>query len=77
MAYGDFKDFPSRTAFDKVLRDKAFNVAKNSKYSGYQRGFASLLYKFFDKKVVMLQVVLFKMKLCQIKNQLKTCTRQS
>ena len=50
MAYGDFKDLPRRTASDKVLRDKPFNIAKNSKYDGYQRGRASMVYKFFDKK---------------------------
>ena len=50
MAYGDFKDLARRTASDKVLRDKAFNIAKNSKYDGYQRGLASMVYKFFDKK---------------------------
>ena len=38
MAYGDFKDLARKTASDKVLRDKAFNIAKNSKYDGYQRG---------------------------------------
>ena len=50
MAYGDFKDLTRRTASDKVLRDKAFNIAKNPKYDGYQRGLASMVYKFFDKK---------------------------
>ena len=50
MAYGDFKDLKRRTASDKVLRDKAFSVAKNPKYDGYQRGLASIVYKFFDKK---------------------------
>ena len=50
MAYGDFKDLKRRTASDKVLRDKAFNIAKNSKYDGYQRDLASMVYKFFDKK---------------------------
>ena len=49
MAYGDFKDLKRRTAVD-VLRDKAFNIAKNPKYDGYQRGFASMVYKLFDKK---------------------------
>ena len=49
MAYGDFKDLKRRTASDKVLRDKAFTIAKNSKYDGYQRGLASIVYKFFDK----------------------------
>ena len=37
MAYGDFKDLPKRTASDKVLRDKAFNVSKNPRYDEYQR----------------------------------------
>ena len=50
MAYGDFKDLARRTASDKVLRDKAFNIAKNPKYDGYKRGLASMVYKFFDKK---------------------------
>ena len=49
MAYVDFKDLAKRTAFDKVLRDKAFNIAKDPKYDGYQRGLASMVYKFFDK----------------------------
>ena len=49
MAYGDFKDVKKRTAADKFLRDKAFNVAKNPKYDGYQRGLAPMVYKFFDK----------------------------
>ena len=52
MAYGDFKDLPRRTAADKALRDKAFNIAKNPKYDGYQRGLASMIYKFFDKKLL-------------------------
>ena len=50
MAYGDFKDLKGRTAFDKFLRDKAFNIAKIPKYDGYQRGLASMVYKCFDKK---------------------------
>ena len=50
MAYGDFKDLARRTAADKVLRDKAFNIAKNPKYDGYQRGLGYIVYKFFDKK---------------------------
>ena len=50
MAYGDFKDLTRRTASDKVLRDKAFNIVKNPKYDGYQRGLASMVNKFFDKK---------------------------
>ena len=50
MAYGEFKDLASRTASDKVLRDKVFNIAKIPRYDGYQRGLASMVYKFFDKK---------------------------
>ena len=48
--YGDFKDLAKRTAADKVLRDKPFNITKGSKYDGYQRKLASMVYKFFDKK---------------------------
>ena len=50
MAYRDFKDLTKRTAADKILRDKAFNIASDQKYDGYQRGLASMVYKFFDKK---------------------------
>ena len=50
MAYGDFKDLTKRTIADKVLRNKAFKSASGQKYDGYQRGLASMVYKFFDKK---------------------------
>ena len=50
MAYGDFKDLERRTDSDKISRDKAFNIAKNPKHNGYQRGLASMVYKLFDKK---------------------------
>ena len=50
MAYGDFQDLTRKTVSDKILRDKAFNIAKNPKCTGYQPGLASLVYKFFDKK---------------------------
>ena len=50
MAYEDFKDLVKRTASDKVLRNKPFHIAKNSKYDGYQRGLASMVYTFFDNK---------------------------
>ena len=50
MTDGDFKDIARRTASDKVLRDKTFNVAKTRKHGGYQKGLASMVYKFFDKK---------------------------
>ena len=45
-----FKDVARRTASGKVLRDKAFETANNSKYDGYRRGLASMVYKLFDKK---------------------------
>ena len=48
MAYGDFKDLTRRTASDKILRDKASNIAKNVKYDGYQGGLASIIYNFLD-----------------------------
>ena len=50
MAYGDLEDLTRRTASDKILRDKAFNIVQNSKYDGYQRDLVSVVYKFFDKK---------------------------
>ena len=50
MAYGKSKDLVKRTQSDKVLRDKAFKIASDPKYDGYQRGLASMVYKFFDKK---------------------------
>ena len=50
MAYGDFKDLKRRTASDNILRDKAFNIAKNPKSDGYQRGLTPMVYMFFDKK---------------------------
>ena len=50
MAYGKSKDLIKRTQSDKVLKDKAFKIASDPKYDGYQRGLASIVYKFFDKK---------------------------
>ena len=61
MAYGDFKVLPRRLAFDKLLRvkhlillkillrDKAFDISKNLKYDGYQKGLGSMVYKCFNK----------------------------
>ena len=48
MAYGKLKDLVKRTHSDKFLRDKAFKIAGNSKWDGYQRGLASTVYMFFD-----------------------------
>ena len=50
MAYGDVKDLTRRTASDKILHDNTFNITKNRKYNGYQRGLTSVVYNFFDKK---------------------------
>ena len=49
-AYADHKDLINRTEADKVLRDKAYDISSNPEYDGYQRGLASMVYKFFDKK---------------------------
>ena len=54
MAYGNFTDLKRRTASDKFLRDKPFNIAKNPKYDGYEREHTSMVYKFFDKEVVLI-----------------------
>ena len=50
MTYEDFKDVPRKITSGKLLRNKAFNIAKNPKYDGYRRGLASVVYKIFDKK---------------------------
>ena len=49
MAYVDFKDLAKRTASEKVLLDQVFNIAKNTKYDGYERDLASTGYKSFNK----------------------------
>ena len=49
-AYADNKYLINRTKSDKVLRDKAYDIASNPEYDGYQRGLASMVYKFFDRK---------------------------
>ena len=50
MTYGGFKNLARRTSSDKILCGKAFNIAKNPKYDGYQHGLASMVYKFCNKK---------------------------
>ena len=50
MPYGDSKDSTIKTASDKIFREKIFSIAKNSKQDEYQRGLASMVYIFFDKK---------------------------
>ena len=76
MAYGDFADLSRRTASNKVLRDKAFNITKNPKYDGYQRGLASMVYTFLITALIHVQtnlllillVVLLKIKFGQTNN---------
>ena len=68
MAYGDFKDLTRRTASEKTLRDKAFNVAKNPKYDLGQEFINSL-----KKKLL---VAVLKMRICQTSNQQKNYTNQ-
>ena len=50
MAYGKYKDLTKRIHSVKVLRGKAYEIVSNPKYDGYQRGLASMVFKFFDKK---------------------------
>ena len=50
-AYSDSKDLTKRTVADNIFKNKAFDIAKDPKYDGYQRGLASMVYKFFDSKV--------------------------
>ena len=65
MAYGDFKDLAKRTSADKVLRDKVFNIAKNPKYDGYQRGLQTWCINLSIKKQ---REVVLRMKLNKISN---------
>ena len=64
-AYSDSKDLVKRTQADKILKDKAFKIAYNTRYDGYQRGLASMVYKVFDKNQ---KEVVLKMKLKKINN---------
>ena len=69
MADEDFKDLSRRTASDKVFRDKAFNIAKNSNYDGCQKGLASMVYNFFFFLTKsLLKVVALIMKLNKMRN---------
>ena len=65
MAYGDFKDVTIRTAPDKILHDKAFNIAKNPEYVDIN---LDLLQWFINRLIKKLLVEQLKMKLCLIKN---------
>ena len=61
MAYGKSTDLAKRTQSDKVLRDKVFKIASHRKYDGYQRGLASMVYKFLIKGKVKVVLLLSKM----------------
>ena len=65
MTYGYLKVINRRTVADKVLRDKTFNIAKDPKYDGYERGLASIVHNVFNKTIIVVQI---KMKLFLIKN---------
>ena len=54
MAYVDIKDLNRRTTSDKIIHDRAFNIAKYPKYDSYQRGLSSVVYKFLDQKFASL-----------------------
>ena len=54
MAYGKYKDLDKGTQSDKVLKDKTFKSPSNPKYNEYQRGWAPMVSRFFDKKSVLL-----------------------
>ena len=70
MAYEDFKGLLRKTASDKMLRDKAFNIAKSPKYDGYQNLLALMVHGFFEKAVILV------LNLYQVKNYLKNYTNQ-
>ena len=69
MAYGKSKYLAKRTQSDKVLKDKAFKTSSDPKYDGYQRGLASMVYKFFDKKSKG-SVIVTNEPNCQLANEL-------
>ena len=73
VVYDKYKDIQRRTQSDKVLKDKSFEIVNDPKYDGYQRGLASMVYKFFDKKR---KELVLKMKLKKINNQLMNFVSQ-
>ena len=61
----EIKDFPRRTVLNNVLRNKAFDTNKTSKYGGYQQGLASIVYILFKESFL---VMVLKVKLCGTKD---------
>ena len=75
MAYGYFKDLARRTASDKTLRDKAFNITRNPRYDGYQRGLASVVYKVLIKSLQVAVLICLQI-MSVLWNYLKNNTNQ-
>ena len=50
-AYAKYKDVENRLIADDKLKNSAYDIASNPEYDGYQRGLASMVYKFFNLKV--------------------------
>ena len=50
-AYAKYKDVENRLIADDKLKNNAYDIASNLEYDGYQRGLASMVYKFFNSKV--------------------------
>ena len=69
MSYGYFKDVIRQTDSDKILHNKAFNITKNAKQEGYQRGLASMAYTFFDKKTSSEAVMLARSETLAMRNK--------
>ena len=76
MAYGDFKDLTRRTASDKILRDKVFNIAKNPKYDRCQRELDSLVYKFLIKNPQVVVLICVQINLLLIMKITQNYTNQ-
>ena len=80
MAYGKYKDLTKRTESDKVLRDKAFKIATNRKYYGYEWGLASMVYKFLANHQLadeLCKPIIGKFKRCKIYSFFKGNTWES
>ena len=69
MAYGKSKDLAKRTQSDKVLRDNSFKIASEAKHNGYQRGLASMVYKFLIKNLAEV-VLLLRLQIHLLPNQI-------
>ena len=50
MFYGKYRDLTEKIQSGNVLREKLFEITSNPRFDGYQRGLASMVYRFLDKK---------------------------